>query len=882
MFADPIFRLRSLFRRGTVEADLDDELRFHAERHLEKYLKLGMARDEGLRRVRLEFGGLDQVKEECRDERGTYLLETMVQDIRYGLRTLSKSPGFTAVALFTLALGIGANTAIFSVVYGVLLRPLPFEDPSRLVVLNETTPKVGNVSVSYPNFLDWRAQNHSFAQMAAIHGINFNLGGVNQPENIDGQAITSNFLATMGVRPILGRGFDSSEDKPGAAPVAILSYSLWQSHFGADPNAIGRVITLDGRGFTIVGVLPADFRWTERTDLLEPFGVWAAGDSGASQRGSRGDMLVVGRLATGVSLGQARAEMEGIAARLAQAYPGENDQFGVALSPVRESFTGNIRPAILVLFGAVVFVLFVACANIANLFLMRGAGRAREIALRIAIGASRGRIVRQILAESLIIASFGAAGGLGLAMVGIRGIVRLIPADTLMGANIGLNGAVLFFSGAIAILSMFLFGLGPALHSTRANVQTELKEGGKSASGSRRQNRWRSMLAGAEVGLALVLLAGAGLMGKSLYRLLSVNPGFEPDRVLKMNLTLRTTQYKKDDAILNFWQQTLDGVRVLPGVQTAALGTALPLTDEHRRSDITIEGMVLPKPGSFPHPDVHIVSPGYVRTMGLRLLRGREFSDADRENALLVGVINASLAQRYFPNDDPVGKRFMFGRPSPKEKPAWIEIIGVVADTKMYGLANPSRLEVYLPFRQEAPRHMTLAVKTASDPALLTSAIRAVIASLDKDQPIAGIATMNEVVAESVATPRTTLILLSLFSLLAVVLAAIGIYGVISYSVAQRTREIGIRMALGAQRADVLRLILAQGAKIAGAGIAAGAVASLALTRLMENLLFSVSASDPSTFVAVAAGLGSIAMVACYIPARRILRLNSLTALRYE
>jgi len=881
MLDDLFFRVRSLLRRETVESEMEDELRFHSEHQTQKYLKAGMSRSEALRRVRMEFGGLEQVKEDCRDARGVSLIETLAQDLRYGGRTLRKWPGFAAAALLTLALGIGANTAIFSVVYGILLRPLPFRDVSRLVLLNETTPRVGDVSVSYPNFRDWRSQSHAFAEMAAVNAVNFNMAGSNQPENISGLAVSPNFLSMMGVRPVMGRGFSPDEEKAGAAPVVLLSYALWQSQFGADRRMIGQTIRLDSHTATIVGVLPPEFRWVEKCDVMEPIGVWATHNDSATERGERGDLLVAGRLAAGVRMEQARAEMETIAAGLARAYPEVNDQCGVKLRPLREAFSGDVRPAMLVLLGAALFVLLVACANVANLFLMRGAVRSREMAVRIAIGASRGRIVRQMLTESFLVALLGGVAGVGLAMAGIPAIARLIPPDTLAGASLGMNGAVLLFSAGLVVLSMFLSGLAPALHSMSSNVQAELKEGGKTTSAGAR-NRWRGLLAASEVGLALVLLVGAGLMLKSLYRLLAVDSGFRSAHVLKLEMDLRTVQYDKDPAVIAFWQQTLDRVRALPGVESAAIGTDIPLTDDHSRADITVEGMALPSPGSFPHPDIHIVSPDYEKTLGIRLLRGHTFTQANRENAPRVAMVNVTAAQRLFPGTDPVGKRFMFGHPGAGRKPQWLTIVGVIADTRMYGLANPARLEVYLPFRQSPSNGMVLLVKSGQEPTALVSAIRGIVASIDREQPIFGIATMQEVVNASVSTRRITLILLGLFSGLALVLAGIGIYGVISYSVTQRAREIGIRIALGAQRGDVLRLVLAQGAKISAAGIVMGSAASLGLTRLMAKLLYAVSAADPATFAVVAVVLALIAMVASYIPARRTLRVDPLIALRQE
>jgi putative ABC transport system permease protein len=648
VFSDLLIRIRSLLRRKAVEAELNDELRFHLEQQLQKYLDSGLTRDEALRRARLEFGGLHQVREECRDARGTYLLDTLLRDARYALRTLRQSPGFAAVAILTLALGIGATTAVFSVVYGVLLHPLPYKDPSRLIVLRETTPRVGEVSVSYPNFLDWRAQAKTFSRMAAVHSLEFNLSGIDRPENIGGQAVSSGYLSMLGVRPLIGRDFLPSEENAGTPPVVLLSFSLWQSHFGGDVNIIGRNISLDGRAFSIIGVLPAAYVTTEKADVLEPIGVWATNNEGAAEREQRGDSVVLGRLAPGVTFEQARSEMIGIAARLARVYPEANDRFGVALKPIRDEFVGDIRAALVVLLIAVVLVLLIACANIANLFLMRGAGRTKEIALRLAIGASRGRIVAQMLVESFILALFGGVLGLGIAAAGIPGIVGLLPKDQIAHATIGLNLTVLLFSTAVVIVSAFIFGLSPALQSANADVQSDLKESGRNSSGSRSQNRWRNVLVVAEVSLALILLVGAGLMLKSLSRLLAVDPGFRPDRVLTMSMSLRTSQYDKDAAILNFWQRVLDSVRALPGVQAVALGTGVPLTGAHSRSDITVEGMALPTPGNFPHPDRHNVTPDFLNAIGTPLRRGRMFTEADDEKTPPVALINTTLAQRLF------------------------------------------------------------------------------------------------------------------------------------------------------------------------------------------------------------------------------------------
>jgi putative ABC transport system permease protein len=876
-------RVRSLLRRGRLDRELEDELRFHVDRQIAANLAAGMTPEQARSAALREFGGVEQVREECTDMRNVSWLQDFAQDVRYAFRLLLKSPGFTAIVVLTLALAIGANTAIFSVVYSVLLEPLPYRNPSQLVVLNETNPKVGTVSVSYPNFLDWRAQSRSFSQMADVNQVGFNLAGITQPESISGYAVSPNFLPMLGVHPHLGRDFEPSEEKTGSAPVVLLSYSLWQSHFGADPSAVGRTITLDGKSFTIIGVLPANFRSFDKTDVIEPIGVWATSHKDEIiERGDRGDSVVMGRLSPGVTLAQARADMDRIAAQLAKEYPLSNDECGVKLQAIRDVFVGDLRRAILVLFGAVLFVLLIACANVANLFLVRGAARTKEIALRIAFGASRGRIARQMLAESFVLAVLGGVLGLGLAVGGIRGMSQLISTDMLSGATISLNRMVLLFAGGVVVLAAFVFGLAPAMRAAKPDVQSELKEGGRTASAGTQQNKLRVVLATAEIALALILMAGAGLMMRSLYRLLSVNPGFRTDRVLTMEMDLRTQQYSTDPAIRNFWQQLLDRSRALPGIGGAALGTVVPFTGNHNRTDVTIEGMPMPRPGSWPHPDVHIVSPGYVSTLGIPLLRGRTFTDADNENALLVGMINAKLARELFAHEDPIGKRFMFGHPSSKEPPKWITIVGVLNDTKLYGLANPSRLEVYVPFRQNASGDMTLLVRSGVDPAALISSIRGVVASIDKDQPIFAISTMEELRSSSVSTRRVTLILLGAFSGLALVLATIGIYGVISYSVAQRTHEIGIRMALGARNATVLGMVLGQGGRIALLGIGIGIAGALGLTQLMSSLLFSVSAYDPLTFAGVAIVLVLVALAACYVPARRAMRVDPIVALRHE
>jgi putative ABC transport system permease protein len=875
-------RIRNFATRSRSDERLREELGQHVALQTEENVRLGMSPEEARRRALLKLGAVEAVRERYYEEKSLPLLECLQQDCRFALRQLRKSPGFTAVAVLTLALGIGANTAVFSVVYSALLQPLPYRDAWRLMVLKETTPRVGVVSVSYPNFLDWRAQNHTFSEMAVLEEVGFNLSGVTEPESVSGLAVSPNFLAMMGIRPAIGRDFEAAEEKTGTAPVAILSYSLWQRRFAGDPGVLGRTIVLDGRGLTVVGVLPSNFLAPSNTDVLIPIGVWITNNSQeAHERGDRGDMTVIGRLAPGITGKQATSEMEGIAARLAQEYPTTNDRCGVALQPIRDAFVGQTRPALLVLFGAVIFVLLIACANVANLFLVRGTGRTKEMALRLALGASTSRIFAQMLTESLVLSLLGGLLGVGVAFAGVRGIGQLIPAGLLPGGAVALNIPVLLFAAAIVLLAAFVFGVTPALHSSRTDVQSELKEGSRTSSAGTAHSRVRDALAVSEAALALVLLVGAGLMMKSLYRLLQVDPGFRPNQVLTMTLSLRPDQYPKGAAVRNFWEQLLQRVRELPGVESAAVATNTPMTDSHSRNDITIEGMAQPRPGNYPHPDVHIVSPGYVPTLGITLLRGRSFTEADKEDAPLVAMVNQRLATQFFPNQDPIGKRLMFGHPN-TDAPKWLTIVGVVADTKMYGLANLSRLEVYETFRQNPSRQMDLLVKSRVDPAALTSVVRAAVYSVDKDQSIASVATMKQLVNNSIATRRITLVLLGLFSALALILGAIGIYGVIAYSVAQRTREIGVRMALGAPRAGVFRMVIGEGMKLAGTGIAIGILVALGLARLMSSLLYQVSTADFETFTAVAVLLLLVALAASYIPARRATSVEPIVALRYE
>jgi predicted permease len=874
-------RVAGLFGRERRDRELSAELESHLALHIDDNLRVGMTPETARRQALIKLGGLEQAKQLYREQRGIPWLENLWRDARYGARTLRNSPGFTLAAVLTLALGIGANTAIFSVVDAVLLRSLPYRDAGRLVLLRETTARVGEVSVSYQDFLDWRKQNHVFSGMAAVHDVSFDLSGVGRPQRISGYGVSPNFLSLLGVSPILGRDFEPREEKPGAAPVVLLSYRFWQSHFGGSSDVLGKTLQLDGRSYTIVGVLPATFRFLQKADVFAPIGLWARAPD-LNHRGSRNDMDVVGRLAPGVSLAQARVEMRGIAARLARVYPVMSGGIGVRLKTMRDAFVGQSRPALLIVFGAVLLVLLIASVNVAGLFLVRGAARAREIAVRLAFGAGRGRIVRQLLTESLLLAALGGGLGAALGAWGIDAIAHLLPSGLLTNAPIRFDRGVFLFVGLLVILVALAFGLIPALQATRTDVQETLKEGGRSESPGAGQQRLRSALAVAETALALMLLIGSGLILNSFYRLMKVSPGFQPARVVQMEMGLRSSQYSTPAAQLNFWGQVLERVRALPGVEAAAVGTVVPFTDDHWRSDVTIEGMPLPAQGAYPHPDYHIVSPGFLATLRIPLLRGRGFAATDNEDSRPVALVNARFARRFWPGGKALGKRFLFGHPGPESKNRWITIIGVAGDTRLYGLDHPPRLEVYVPLAQHAVREMHLVVRSAANPAGLIPAIRSAVAAVDGNLPISGIATMQREVDDSVTMRRITLILLASFSALAVVLAAIGIYGVVSYLVALRTHEIGIRMALGAEPASVLRLVVGQGARLAGMGVALGLAGALALAGMLRSLLYGISASDPATIAGAAALIVAVALLATYLPARRATKIDPTVALRQE
>ena len=802
------------------------------------------------------------------------------QDLKYGFRVLRKNPGFAAGAIVVLALGIGANTAIFSVVNAVLLRPLPYRDPGRIAMIYHVPPQKSFpgakiFAVSPANYLDWQAQSSVFDAMSTFHPTTMTVTGKDQPEAASGMVVSSGFFQVLGTTPIMGRTFTPEEDTDGHGNVVVLSYPFWQSHFGADPKVIGKSLTFNGQPYSIIGVMPAHFQFFYQGQYFVPLG-WT--DQDRAVRNNH-NYLVIARLKRGVSLQQAQAEIDTISTRLEQAYPEDDKGWGATIVPLHEDLVGDVRPALLVLLGAVAFVLLIACANVANLVLAKTLGRRKEIAIRTALGANWQRVIQQMLAETLLLAAAGGAFGLLVAHAGIALIVAFFGDKLPQTGAVGLDIEVLGFTLAISILAGVIAGLAPAWRLARTNVNEALKQGTGRTDVDSTGRATRNILIVCEVGLSLVLLIGAGLMIRTLWALHNVKPGVDPHNVLTFRVTLPREKYPKPEQQLNFYKQLVERTRSLPGVESVGTIDALPFTDDGSTEPVAIEGRPAVEFAMQPEVAVRTISPGYLRTLRIPLLAGRDFSETDSLDSPAAIVISESMAREFWPDENPIGKRLILSFFPGKVR----EVIGVAGDVKFRGLdSRKSLATVYVPLAQITFWNQAMVVRTAGDPASSASAMAVAVHQQDADQPLRDVRTMDDILADSLSQQRFSMLLLASFAGLALVLAAVGIYSVLAYAVRQRQREIGIRMALGAQLSDVLRMVVAEGMRPALIGVALGLAGALALKRAVSSLVFGVSESDPFTFLSVSVLLAMVALVASILPAYRATKVDPMRALREE
>jgi predicted permease len=883
--------LRSLFRKELVGQELDEELNGFLEMAAEEKMKQGMSRKDALRAVRLERGSLEVTKEVVRSAGWESVVDTLWQDLRFAIRTLRKNIGFTSVVVLTLAFGIGANTAIFTVVNGVILKPLPYTEPDRLVMLLEKQLSDGTLGTAAPaNFFDWREQSHSFEKMAAIDPYpDFILSGSGEPQRLTGAAVSSDFFPLLGVHMALGRDFLSEEDRPGYNRVLILSYSTWLHYFGGRPDIVGRQLTLNNTAYSVVGILPrdfslvskaSDFQSRNRFDLWTPLAL--ASPPEPWQRGTH-PLCVFARLKSGIPLQQAQTDLNQVAANLQRLYPADDKERGITAVPLGEHVVANVRIALFTLLAAVGMVLLMACVNIANLLLSRAVTRQKEIALRIALGATRRRLAQQLLSESMVLVIFGGSLGLSFACLAVPAVVHYLPADLPRASEIAVDGRVLVFTSLISLFTGILFGLLPLLQSKQVNANDSLKQNGRGMATG--QSRLRSALIIGQVAVALVLLVGAGLMTKSFWMLLRVSPGFRTDHILTARLSL-PPQYTNGNVfgigqhrrISAFQRELLERVRGIPGVQSAAFAAYLPLSGTDSSWAFDIEGRPAKPLGVYDITYYRPVSANYFETVGIPLLRGRSFDPRDNEDSPLVVVVNETMAGTYWNQQNPIGQRVRFSDQK------WRTIVGVVGDIRHEGLGMRPEPEMYIPYGQIAnvESRPTIVLRTSIEPTNLTSALRKAVSEVDASVPLDQIATMKQIVSVSVGQPRFRTAVLLMFAILALFVASIGLYGVMSYLMSQRTREFGIRIAVGATSGALLRLVLGQAAKLVSIGICLGLVGAILLARSIASLLFGITPFDTATFASVSLLLAIVALLASYIPARRATRIDPVVALRFE
>jgi putative ABC transport system permease protein len=869
---------RNLFHKDRVEQESTEEIQAYLDMLTEAKIRQGLTPREARRNALIELGGVEQVQERVREIRMGQFIETAWRDVRLGVRSLVHSPIFTVVTVLSLALGIGANTAIFSVVNGLLLRPLPYPEAEQIVDVWHTPPQqafpgLDRFSVSPANYIDWKAQSSTFEQMAVYTYTGLSLSTSNDPLPLIGAAVSSDFFSVLRTNPMQGRGFTPDEERVGSDQVVVISHGLWQRAFGANPNIMGQTLTLNSRGFTVVGIMPAGFEFPREADLWVPL----AWDDKERQIRSIHDYLVVARLKQNVSLDQAQAEMSTISSRLEQQYPEENSGWGARVIPLREDLVGNIRLALLVLFSAVGFVLLIACANVANLMLARGANRRKEMAVRVALGAGRARLVRQLLTESVLLAVTGGLLGLLLAVWGSKMLVKL---GSLPNAGeIGIDTWALGFTLLVSFAAGIIIGIVPALQFTRTNISETLKQGAGRTGGSPIKQHTRKALVISEVALSLVLLIGAGLMIRSFWKLQNVTPGFDTSNALTMSVVLTPSRYSEPHQMLAFFDRALEQIRAVPGVVSVGTTTTIPLAGGGSTQPFTVEGRPAGTIAEQPMAQTRYISPDYFRAIGIPLRQGRFFSDYDRDKSVPVVIISEAMARRFWPGENPIGKRLT---PSFHSEQGAREIVGIVGDVKSSGLEVDSAAMMYLPFRQSPRPFLSFVVRTASNPESLIQPVSRAIYSIDKDQALTDVQTLDQVLVASLSGRRFNMTLLLTFAGVALLLAAVGVYGVMNYTVTLRRRELGIRMALGAKATDVLRLVLRQGLTLTLIGVGAGLISAYALTRLMATLLYGVTATDYLTFITVPAVLIAVGLLASYVPARRATKVNPTIALRTE